>query len=166
MSDFNIKVDKSLERWASRLLQMPTYKPMLDRLVRESEDLREQARERWPVARRFKDGQPTRKVHSRDVFNEVTIELLPSRISVRFGSAARYVYWIRSHLTGLTQREQMEVSKIREGEDLDDVTLRVRDIRPKRSAIVDLVRKPVNKMKAGLIADLREDILRIANGGT
>ena len=29
-----------------------------------------------------------------------------------------------------------------------------------------MVRKPVNKMKAGLIEDLREDILRIANGGT
>ena len=74
MADFNIKVDKSLERWASRLLQMPEYKPMMDRLVRESEQLREQARERWPVARRVKDGQPTRKTHSRDVFNDVTID--------------------------------------------------------------------------------------------
>ena len=164
MADFTIKVDPSLEKYIARLLQMPTYRPLVERLVAESTKLRDEARERWPVARRFKDGQPTRKTHSRDLFTDVIVEVQPSRISVRFENSARYVYYIRSHLTGLSQREQLEVSKIRQGEDLDDVTLRVRDIKPKRSAIVDLVRKPVRKMKAQLIEDLRDDIVRIANG--
>jgi hypothetical protein len=164
MADFNIKVDKSLEKYVARLLQMPTYRPLVERLVAESTKVRDEARERWPVARRFKDGQPTRKTHSRDLFTDVIVEVQPSRILVRFENTARYVHYIRSHLTGLSQREQLEVSKIRQGEDLDDVTLRVRDIKPKRSAIVDLVRKPVRKMKAQLIEDLRDDIERIANG--
>jgi hypothetical protein len=164
MADFTIKVDPALEKYVARLLQMPTYKPLVDRLVAESTKLRDEARERWPVARRFKDGQPTRKTHSRDLFTDVIVEVRPSRISVRFENTARYVYFIRSHLTGLTQREQLEISEKRQGEDLDDLTLRVRDNKPKRSPIVDLVRRPVRKMKAQLIEDLRDDIERIANG--
>ena len=59
MADFSIKVDPSLERYVAKLLQMPTYKPVVDRLVEEATKRRDEAIESWPVARRFRDGQPT-----------------------------------------------------------------------------------------------------------
>jgi hypothetical protein len=164
MADFQIKVDPSLQKYITRLLQTPTYKPVVERLVQEATLIRDEARARWPVSRRFRDGQATRKKHSRDQFSEIIVEIQPNRMVVKFGNAAPYVYFIRSHLTGVSQKEQQELSRLRAREDLLDVTLRVRDNSPKRSANVHLVRRPVKKRKAQLVADLEENLVRIANG--
>ena len=164
MADFQIKVDPSLKKYITRLLQTPTYKPVVERLVEEATLIRDEARERWPVSRRVKDGQPTRKKHSRDQFSEIIVEIQPNRMVVKFRNAAPYVYFIRSHLTGVSQKEQQELRRRRRGEDLLDVTLRVRDSNPKRSANVHLVRRPVKKRKAQLVADLEKNLARIADG--
>jgi hypothetical protein len=164
MADFSIKVDPSLERYVAKLLQMPTYKPVVDRLVEEATKRRDEAIERWPVARRFRDGQPTRKQHSRDQFSEIIVEVQPSRIVVKFENRAPYVYYVRSHLTGISQKEQQELRRLRQGEDLLDVTLRVRDREAKKSAMTWLIRRPVKKTKAALVAELGADLARIANG--
>jgi len=164
MADFDIKVDPSLERYVRRLLQMPTYKPVVDRLVEEATKRRDEAIETWPQARRFRDGQPTRKSHSRDMFTPVNVSINGSTIRVAFENRAPYVYYIRSHLTGLTQKEQQELKRMGRGEDLLDVTLRVRDRQPRRSAMVWLIRKPVKKARQALLADLEKNLGKIADG--
>lgn len=164
MADFSIKVDPSLERYVAKLLQMPTYKPVVDRLVEEATKRRDEAIESWPVARRFRDGQPTRKQHSRDQFSEIIVEVQPSRIVVKFENRSPYVYYIKSHLTGISQKEQQELRRRRQGEDLLDVTLRVRDRQAKKSAMSWLIRRPVKKAKAALVDDLAEHLARIADG--
>lgn len=164
MADFSIKVDPSLERYVAKLLQMPTYKPVVDRLVQEATKRRDEAKATWPVARRFRDGQPTRKQHSRDQFSEIIVQVQPSRIVVKFENRAPYVYYVRSHLTGISQKEQQELRRLRQGEDLLDVTLRVRDRQAKKSAMTWLIRRPVKKTKAALVAELGADLARIANG--
>jgi hypothetical protein len=164
MPEFDIKVDPALEKYVGRLLQMPTYKPLVDRLVEEATRLREEAITTWPVSRRYADGQPLRKPHSRDNFGPVTVEVLPSKIRVGFENRARYVYYIRSHLTGLSQTEQRETAKRRPGESMLDLELRVRDTQRKKSAMIELIRKPIKRRKKELIADVKGDLVRIANG--
>ncbi len=164
MANFQIKVDPSLKKFVARLLETPTYKPVVERLVEEATLMRDNAREKWPVARRFRDGQPTRKKHSRDQFSEIMVEVRPNKMIVKFANTAPYVYYIRSHLTGISQKEQQELRRKRQGEDLLDVTLRVRDNAPKRAANVHLIRRPLKKRRAQLIADLEADMARIANG--
>jgi hypothetical protein len=175
MPEFDIKVDPALEKYVGRLLQMPTYKPLVDRLVEEATRLREEAITTWPVSRRYADGQPLRKPHSRDNFGPVTVEVLPSKIRVGFENRARYVYYIRSHLTGLSQNirshltglsqtEQRETAKRRPGESMLDLELRVRDTQRKKSAMIELIRKPIKRRKKELIADVKGDLVRIANG--
>lgn len=164
MPEFDIKVDPALEKYVGRLLQMPTYKPLVDRLVEEATRLREEAITTWPVSRRYADGQPLRKPHSRDNFGPVTVEVLPSKIRVGFENRARYVYYIRSHLTGLSQMEQRETAKRRPGESMLDLELRVRDTQRKKSAMIELIRKPIKRRKKELIADVKGDLVRIANG--
>jgi hypothetical protein len=164
MPEFDIKVDPALERYVARLLQMPTYKPIVDRLVEEATRLRAEAIATWPVSRRYADGQPLRKFHSRDAFSPVTVEVLPNKIRVGFENRARYVYFIRSHLTGLTQEKQRATATRRPGEDMLDLELRLRDTNRKRSAMIELIRKPIRRMKKTLVADIRGDLVRIANG--
>ena len=164
MADFSIKVDPSLERYVAKLLQMPTYKPVVDRLVEEATERRDEAIETWPQARRFRDGQPTRKSHSRDMFTPVSVSINGSTIRVAFENRAPYLYYIKSHLTGLTQKEQQEIRRKGRGEDLLDVTLRTRARQGKKSAMVWLIRKPVEKAKQALLDDLAADLRRIADG--
>ena len=60
--------------------------------------------------------------------------------------------------------QQRATATRRPGEDMLDLELRLRDTNRKRSAMIELIRKPLRRMKKTLVADIRGDLVRIANG--
>tara|TARA_R110002020_G_scaffold6340_3_gene26699 strand:+ start:2783 stop:3274 length:492 start_codon:yes stop_codon:yes gene_type:complete len=161
MARVRIDVSENLEKYVKQLLQTPTYKPIVDRMVEEAERVVAHAKTEWPVSRNIRGG-PKKKKHSQEEFG-IRIRLSSSQLKVQVTNAARYVFYIRSRLTGLTMTEQARLMRLDRGEDFLDREMRL-DRHRKKSPQTALIVKPVRRAIPSLVDDLSNDLRRIANG--
>ena len=125
---------------------------------RAAEDLEASAKAAWPVDRN-QQGNPTRDDHSVDDFG-VDVRLTSTKVIAVVYNRAPYAYYIRSVMTGETDREQRRRHRWRKGTPQDRYNAQ-RHVGKKRHAFTTLLRTPGRKAGRKLARTLQDDLVSI-----